>query len=150
VIRILVVDDHDFVRDALGDLFAQTPDIRVVGECTDGSEALPTVLLTEPDVVLMDAAMPGMSGLEATRTVLAVRPATRVVLHTATVTVASVCAARDVGVSGYVVKGGDPVELPAVVRAIASGSSFWCTAAAAHLPACRRIRERSPLPARSG
>jgi DNA-binding NarL/FixJ family response regulator len=149
VIRILLVDDHAFVRDALGDLFAQTPDIRVVGECADGSEALPTVLLTEPDVVLMDAAMPGMTGLEATRTVLAARPSTRVVMHTATVTVASVCAARDVGALGYVVKGGDPWELPAVVRAIASGSSFWCTAAAVRLPACRRLQERSPLPAPS-
>ncbi|WP_448626601.1 response regulator [Geodermatophilus sp. URMC 64] len=146
MIKILLVDDHDFVREALGDLFALTPDIRVVGECADGSEALPTVLRTDPDVVLMDAAMPGMTGLEATRTVLAVRPATRVVMHTATVTVASVCAAREVGVSGYVVKGGDPGELPSVVRAVAAGSSFWCTAAAARLPGCGRTREPSPLP----
>ena len=132
-ITVVLVDDHDYVRDALGTLLGTTPDIRVVGECADGTEALETVLRTEPDVVLMDVAMPGMTGLEATRSVLAARPQTRVVMLTGTITAEAVSAARALGVSGYLLKDDAPDELPVQLRAVASGGSASSSAAAARL-----------------
>ena len=136
MIAVLIVDDHAVLRRSLRELLAETPDIDVVAECADGSEVLETALRTRPDVVLMDVAMPGMTGLEATRLLLATRPQTRVLLLTGTVTVATVCAARELGVSGYLVKGEEPDDLLTSIRTVAAGGWVWSDAAAAHLPRC--------------
>jgi len=66
-IRVLIVDDHTLVRAGIRSLLALVADIEVVGEASDGKEALEKVGELAPDVVLMDLAMPGMGGLEATR-----------------------------------------------------------------------------------
>jgi DNA-binding NarL/FixJ family response regulator len=87
-------------------------------------------------VVLMDLAMPGVTGLEATRRLLAARPDMRVVILTGTVTVSSVCEAWEVGARGYLLKGENPDELPTLVRAVAAGDAVWSPAAAAHLAHC--------------
>ncbi len=136
MIKIVIVDDHSWVRQALGDVFAQTPDIRVVAECKDGTEVVETALRTQPDVVLMDESMPGMTGLEATRQLLAVRPHSRVVMLTGTVTFASVCAALASGAAGYLTKEENAGALPMCVRAVAAGYSVWSPVAAAYLPKC--------------
>jgi DNA-binding NarL/FixJ family response regulator len=75
-------------------------------------------------------------GLEATRQLLAARPKTRVVVLTGTVTVDSVCEARDLGVSGYLIKGQNVHDLPHLVRAVAAGDSAWSPEAAAQLARC--------------
>ena len=142
MITVLIADDHAYVRQGLREVFAQTDDICVVAECADGRQVVQTALLTEPDVVLMDLAMPGMTGLEAARELLATRPDMRVVMLTGTVTVASVCQAQELGVSGYLVKDHDPGDLPASIRAVAAGSSVWSLAAAARLPHCHEGVER--------
>jgi DNA-binding NarL/FixJ family response regulator len=136
VIRLLIVDDHRFVRDALRELFDETPDICVVGECEDGVEVMSTAARTEPDVVLMDVSMPNMAGLEATRHLLASRPDVRVVMHSATAPVSTVCEAKELGVAGYLVKGENPGDLPRMVRAVATGRTVWSSAAARSLRDC--------------
>jgi len=136
MIKIVIVDDHSWMREALAEVFAQTPDICVVGECKDGTEVVDTALRTEPDVVLMDESMPRMTGLEATRQLLAVRPHSRVVMLTGTVTVASVCEALALGAAGYLTKGEDPGGLPTCVRCVAAGYAVWSPEAAAHLASC--------------
>jgi DNA-binding NarL/FixJ family response regulator len=136
VIKVLLADDHPLVREALGGVIAETPDIRVVAECADGTEVVEAALRTEPDVVLMDLVMPRMTGLEATRHLLATRPDARVLMLTATVTVATACEARELGIAGYLVKGERPGDLPQHIRAVAAGRSAWCTAALAFLPDC--------------
>ena len=136
LIRILLVDDHSFVRDALREVFDETQDIRVVGECQDGTQVVPTAARTQPDVVLMDLSMPRMTGLEATRDLLASRPDTRVVLHSATATADTVCEAKDLGVAGYLVKGENSDDLPRMVRAVATGRTVWSSAAARYLRDC--------------
>jgi DNA-binding NarL/FixJ family response regulator len=133
VIKVMIVDDHQFVRQCLSELLEQTPDICVVAECADGREVVEAALRTDPDVVLMDLAMPGMTGLEATRLLLATRPDVRVVILTGTVTSASVRGARELGVYGYLVKGEETHALPGWVRAVADGDSVWAHAANAHL-----------------
>lgn len=136
MIKLLIVDDRSFVRRALVDLFSEVDDIHVVGECDDGTEVVDTALRTEPDVVLMDEAMPRMTGLDAARALLTTRPHTRVVMLTGSVTVASVCAALAIGASGYLVKGENSTGLPQCVRAVAAGYAVWSPAAAAHLTDC--------------
>ena len=66
-IKLLLVDDHQIVRAGLRMLFMAEPDVEIVGEASSGEEALAAVARGQPDIVLMDAAMPGMSGMEATR-----------------------------------------------------------------------------------
>lgn len=136
VIKVLIVDDHLQVRIALREVFEGTHDICVVGECVDGTEVVSTAVRTEPDVVLMDVSMPRMTGLEATRDLLASRPDMRVVMHSATATLSSVCEARDLGVAGWLVKGENSGDLPRMVRAVATGETVWSSAAARCLQEC--------------
>ena len=136
MIKLMIVDDHSYVRQALSEMFSETEDIRVVGECADGTEVVNTALHTEPDVVLMDDSMPMMTGLEATRRLLSARPASRVVMHTGTATLDRVCEALTLGAVGYLTKGENARALPACVRAVAADLAVWSPSAAAHLPHC--------------
>ncbi|MGB3129924.1 MAG: response regulator transcription factor, partial [Dehalococcoidia bacterium] len=81
-IRVLVVDDHTLVRDGIRALLALAADIEVVGEAASGKEALQKVRQLEPNVVLMDLAMPAMGGLEATRRIRREFPGTKVLAVT--------------------------------------------------------------------
>jgi DNA-binding NarL/FixJ family response regulator len=135
VIRILVVDDHRFVRAALVDLFDSTDDIVVVGECADGTEVLPAVETTRPDVVLMDVDMPRMDGVEATRVLLGVQPDARVLMLTGTIAADRIREAHVLGVKGYVLKGDDPSELTERVREVAAGGTAWSPSVVELLPA---------------
>jgi DNA-binding NarL/FixJ family response regulator len=130
-VRVLIADDHDFVRAALVDLLTAADGIGVVGECADGCEVAAAVERTRPDVVLMDLQMPVVDGLTATREVLAAHPEVRVVVLTGVLTPATARAARAAGVAGYLLKDGDPAALPECIRAVAAGGSAWCPSAAA-------------------
>lgn len=83
MIRLLIVDDHDFVRKSLVELFSAEDDFTVVGQCDDGRHVLRAVSVLRPDVVLMDLSMRIMGGLDATRALLAVEPDACVVVLTA-------------------------------------------------------------------
>lgn len=133
-IKLLIADDHDFVRGALSDLFADTGDIDVVAQCTDGSQVAAAAERTLPDVVLMDLEMPRMTGLEAARELLDVNPQARVVMHTGLLCPTSVSAAQKLGVAGYLLKGEDPDGLADQVRAVAAGRTVWSPAVAAPAP----------------
>ena len=116
MIRVLVVDDHPFVRDALDDLFAATGDIEMVDACADGSEVVPAYRRSHPDVVLMDLDMPQVGGLQASRALLDVFPEAGILLHTGRITPAQSQQARSLGLKGCVLKGDDPARLPERVR----------------------------------
>jgi|SRR3954470_4928457 DNA-binding NarL/FixJ family response regulator len=130
MIKVVIVDDHAFVRSALGDLLAATDDIRVVAECSDGCDVVEAVARTDPDVVLMDLVMPVMSGLEATRALRDASPGIRVIVLTGSVTTATAREARTLGVCGLLLKGDDVDLLPGHIRAVAAGGTAWNAAAA--------------------
>ena len=123
MIKVLVVDDHPFVRDAVDDLFAATGDIRVVDGCADGSEVLAAFRRNRPDVVLMDLTMPRVDGLQASRSLLQAFPDAIILLHTGLITAAQIEQAVSIGVKGYVSKGDDPSRLLEAVRKAAAGGT---------------------------
>jgi len=130
-IKVLIADDHALVREALTDLLSVHDDIDVVATCHDGDQVASMAGRVHPDVVLMDLQMPTVSGLDATRELLATRPGVRVIVLTGFVTAVSARAARALGVAGYLLKGDDPSTLPEFIRVVASGGTAWSPTAAA-------------------
>lgn len=133
VIRLVVADDHQLFRQGLVALLDAATDIVVVGEAGTGDEAVGAVAATEPDVVLMDITMPDMNGIEATRRVLARRPATEVVMVTMLEDDDSLFAAMCAGAHGYLLKGSDAAEVLRTVRAAAEGQALFGPAIARRL-----------------
>jgi len=142
MIKVLIADDHPFLRSALGDLLASTEDIRVVAECADGAEVAEAAARTHPDVVLMDLIMPRMSGLEATRALRAAQPDVRVIVLTGSLSAAAAREALSLDVAGFVLKADDAGDmLPVQIRAVASGGTAWSPIAAHQsLPPARSSR----------
>ncbi len=124
-IRILVADDHALFRDGLRALFLSLPDTEVAGEAATGEEAVARAAELGPDVVLMDIQMPGMNGIEATRTIVRDSPHIGVVVVTMFEDDDSVFAAMRAGARGYVLKGADQDEILKVIRAVASGEAHF-------------------------
>ena len=104
MIRVLVADDHDFVRAGLVELLDSTGDMTVVAECQDGDEVVTAALQTAPDVVLLDLRMPRLPGLEAARALRAVRPDARIVVLTGSPSRSTAGEARELGAVGYLLK----------------------------------------------
>jgi len=126
VIGVVLADDQALLRAGLRALLDAEPDITVLGEASDGGEALALVRELHPDVVLMDIRMPGTDGLEATR-LIAAEPAlaaTRVVVLTTFDLDEYVFEAIRAGASGFLVKDTEPTELLRAVRAVAGGDAL--------------------------
>jgi DNA-binding NarL/FixJ family response regulator len=123
-VRVLICDDHPVFRRGLRALFDEVDEIEVVGEAGDGESAVPLAAEVEPDVVLMDLRLPGMSGLDATQRMLAQRPDVGVLVLTMFEDDTSLLAALRVGARGYVVKGAEREEIVAAVLAVAEGEAL--------------------------
>ena len=123
-IRVLVVDDHTIVRDGICALLALAGDMEVVGEAADGRESLDMVKELRPDVVLMDIAMPRLSGLEATRRITKEYPDTRVLALTQFDDREYVFPLIEAGALGFLTKGAASSELTSAIRCVYRGESF--------------------------
>jgi DNA-binding NarL/FixJ family response regulator len=147
-LRVVLVDDHPMVREGLRAVLEHLGDIEVAGEAGDGEEAVATVTRVRPHVVVMDLAMPGMSGIEATRRVVDANPDLGVLVMTMSDDDASVFAALRAGARGYVLKGATGEELVAAVRSVARGEAVFGAAVAGRI---RRFLTEGigPLPDRS-
>jgi two-component system, NarL family, response regulator LiaR len=110
-IRILIVDDHTIVRKGIKALLAETGDIQVVGEASNGFEAIQMFKELSPDVILMDLLMPKMDGIEATRQITNMDPKARLLVLTSFVGDDKVFPAIKAGALGYLLKDSDPSEL---------------------------------------
>lgn len=125
MIRVLIADDHPFVRAGVVALLSAAEDIELVGESADGDEVVRMADDLEPDVILMDVDMPGRTGFEATRELLTRHPALRVIiLSVSLVTAGGPEVAASVGAAGYMLKG-KPGQLVEAVRRVASGDTVW-------------------------
>ena len=121
MIRVLVVDDHAMVRTGLTAMLAADGDIEVVAQAADGHAAVAEALASTPDVVLMDLSMPVVDGVDATRSVMAALPSTRVVVLTTFADQDRVRRALEAGAVGYQLKDAEPDTLRDAVRAAARG-----------------------------
>lgn len=120
-IRVLIADDHALVRDGIKALLSLTPDIEVIGEATDGRQAIDQCRELKPDVVLMDIAMPGLGGLEATMELKHEAPKTRVLVLTQYDDPEYVRRFLKIGIAGYVLKSMLGSDLASAIRSAAQG-----------------------------
>ncbi len=124
VIRVLLADDEAMIRAGVRAILSATPDVEVVAEAADGHEAVEQARAYRPDVVLLDIRMPVLDGLSAAAELRRVVPETAVVMLTTFGEDEYVAAALEAGVSGFLLKSGDPYELMAAVRAAHEGAAF--------------------------
>ena len=120
-LRVLIADDHAIVRAGIRLLLDSQEGIEIVGEAKDGAEAVAKTRELAPDVVLMDVAMPGLSGLEATREIRQTNPDTRVLMLTMHDDEEYFFQAVSLGASGYILKEATPEEVVTAIRIVSRG-----------------------------
>jgi DNA-binding NarL/FixJ family response regulator len=123
MIRVLVVDDHAVVRDGLERILNHADDIQVVGTAADGADAIALAERERPDVVLMDLSMPGVDGVDATRSLTATQPEVKVVVLTSFGDQRRILDALGAGAVGYLFKDASPGEIVAAVRTVVAGGA---------------------------
>jgi DNA-binding NarL/FixJ family response regulator len=133
VIRLLIADDHPVVRDGLSGMFAAEPEFEVVGEASDGAEAIRLAETLRPDVILMDLQMPGVDGLAAIAELAKRGGRARVLVLTTYDTDGYVVPAIEAGATGYLLKDAPRDELLRAVRAAAQGQSVLAPSVASTL-----------------
>ena len=142
MIRVLLVDDHQLLRDSLRSLLDAQEDIEVVATAGDGAEALTEAAALRPDVVLMDLAMPRMGGVEATRRLLAAQPGTQVVVLTSFPDQELIFDSVQAGAVGYLLKDAAPEKVVAAVRSAAAGGIPAGRSGGAHAADARPVDRR--------
>lgn len=123
-IRVVLVDDHVLIRAGLKALLHSLANIQVVGEASDGHEAVDVVEKLEPDVVIMDIAMANLNGLEAASRVTKQWPKVKVIILSMHANEEYVGQALDVGATGYLLKGAEPAELELALKAVVRGETY--------------------------
>lgn len=122
-ISVLLVDDHSLVRRGFRRMLEDEPEIRVVGEAADGEEAVELAQFLKPRVIVMDCALPGMNGLQATRRILQFLPETLILMLSMHTEETWVRQALDAGARGYVLKNAIDLELSSAIRRMVKGET---------------------------
>jgi DNA-binding NarL/FixJ family response regulator len=123
-ITVLIVDDHEVVREGLRLSLSRAPHVRVIGEAGDGEQAIQLVERRRPDVVIMDVRMPGMDGLEATKAILKQVPDAAVLIFTAFSERSLLARGLESGAKGYVLKEAPHETLLRAIERVASGEGY--------------------------
>ena len=123
-IKVLIVDDHALMRDGISALLNVNDDIEVIGEASEGKEAIKKMAELKPDVVVMDIAMPNMDGMEATRQIVKANRDVKVLILTQHENKEYVLSAIKAGASGFVPKKALGSELVSAIRSVYRGDSF--------------------------
>jgi len=129
-ITVFLADDHAVVRDGLRLLLEAQGDIKVVGEAANGRDAVQQVAQLDPEVVIMDLAMPELNGCEATQQIHAVCPSTRIIILSMHSTAEDILRAIQAGACGYVLKESAGLEVVHAVRAVHAGRRYLTQKAA--------------------
>jgi DNA-binding NarL/FixJ family response regulator len=145
-ITILIADDHPLFRKGLRALLATMPQVRVVGEASNGADAVRLAAELHPDVVLMDLQMPGGDGLSAVRAIVAAQPATRVLVVTMFQDDDSIFAAMRAGARGYVLKDMDDDDITRAILAVGRGDAIFSPAIATRMMSFFSARPAQPIP----
>ena len=126
MIRVLIVDDQRLIRAAVSELLRAEPDVEVIGEASDGADAVAATRRLAPDVVLMDIRMPVMDGIAATQAICAdpSRSDVRVLILTTFEEDENLVASLRAGASGFIGKGAEPDEIARAVRAVHAGDAL--------------------------
>lgn len=124
MINVLLADDHSLVRTGIKVILERSPDIRVVGEASDGKETLEQYRAIHPDVVVLDISMPNMDGVETTKSLLEIDPRAQVLILTMFPERQYAVRALKAGALGYITKGTSTVELHNAVRSVAARRRF--------------------------
>jgi DNA-binding NarL/FixJ family response regulator len=141
VIRVIVVDDQQIMREGLVALLELLDDIEVVGAASDGEQALRLVAEQHPDVVLMDLRMPVMDGIEATRRITGQHPDVAVLVLTTYIDGESVDSALRAGARGYLTKDAGRVEIASALRSAVAGQSTFDASVSRRLVAALRTQQ---------
>jgi DNA-binding NarL/FixJ family response regulator len=123
-LRVLIADDHRLIAEGIKRSLEESSDFEVVAEATTGSQILPLIRRTNPDVVLLDLRMPGVDGLTALEQIKRDHPAIKVVILSASSDQQVIQAALAKGASAYVIKSVNPVDLASTLRQVMEGSVF--------------------------
>jgi DNA-binding NarL/FixJ family response regulator len=129
-IRLLIVDDHTLFRESLHSHLSVNENIEVVGEAGDGIEAISKTMELQPDIVLMDFAMPNLNGLQATMQIKKTNPTVKILILTMYETGPHVYEILRAGASGYVLKKAPTQELISAIEAVFNGEAFLCPSVA--------------------
>jgi len=124
-IKVLLVDDHSLVRRGFRRMLEDEPDMEVVGEAGDGEESIKLAKELHPQVVVMDCALPGMNGLQATRKIMDDSPGTAVLMLSMHTESTWVRQAIEAGAKGYILKDALDLELSAAIRKVAAGETIF-------------------------
>ena len=128
ITRVLIADDHQLVRAGIAALLGDIPGVEVVGEASDGEQAVALASALRPDVLFLDVAMPGMSGLDALAVINEAQPAVRVVILSMHDSEEHVLRALKLGAVGFMLKDAAPEELAQAIKAVNEGNT-WLSAA---------------------
>jgi DNA-binding NarL/FixJ family response regulator len=123
-VRIVLADDHQMFRDALRRLLDAEPDLVVVGDAADGEEAVALTLQHEPDILLLDVAMPHRNGMEVLQQIAAASKATRIIMVTGAVEETELRQALRLGARGFVLKESGAMQLLESIRVVHGGEYF--------------------------
>jgi DNA-binding NarL/FixJ family response regulator len=123
MIQVLLVDDQSLLRMGFRMILDAEPDIEVVGEAADGAAGIRMASALHPDVVLMDVRMPGMDGIQATASIIAADPASKILILTTFDLDEYVFAGLKAGASGFLLKDAPPAELLTAIRTVAAGDA---------------------------
>ena len=123
--RILIADDHAMVRDGVRNLVQQNRDLEIVGEASTGNETLDQFEKLNPDLVILDISMPGINGMDISKTILASHPKANIVILSMYEDHDYISRCIEYGVKGYVVKNESGAELSNAIRAVLDGKNYF-------------------------
>ncbi|WP_312115747.1 response regulator transcription factor [Brevibacillus reuszeri] len=145
-IRVVLVDDQKMIRQGLGYVIQMQPDMEVIGEASDGDEAIKLVGVLSPDVVLMDVQMPNKSGIDATREIMLLHPSVKVLILTTFDNHNYVVDGIRAGAVGYMLKDADSQEMLDLIRRAYQGEALFHTVTAAKALAEALQAQRTAVP----